>query len=279
MERSGGGPETVERLELLRDRVEVLEDLSWLCRRVIGGGGGIFFCFSSVRLARGSCGIGWTSIDSGDFGMGLLDIGGFGDIGGLGGNGLFKSVTARVIPITGEVPAAVDMGGVVAPSAEVEKEGLKSKKETVCGALVTGGELNPFPCLCFGGGGGFFFLSFLGTAGPSSIRLERSSSSERSSSYDVRGDSMLCSAMASNMELCDIEDVSVLLLLSGTRPFDGDGGKGPDDSGAVEPVIRSRLKESTSNDALPGTPGFDCACLLSRSDAVMADGSISANVL
>lgn len=149
---------------------------------------------------------------------------------GVGGRGLFKSEFVLFLE---------DGGDVVGSVAE------KASKDTIWGVL----DVTSFPCRCFGVGGGFFFSFFI-----SPIRLALSSS-DPAISYDVRGDSGCGSCTGSNMDCRDIDDVSVLLLLSKTGGLMGfgvaatcDGGR-PELRGLDIPVISRFLKPSTSSDA------------------------------
>jgi hypothetical protein len=81
----------------------------------------------------------------------------------------------------------------------------KLSNETVCGCLC----VTSLPCRCFGAGGGFLLL-FL----PSETSPVCSSSSDSAISYDVRGDSGCAACGGSDIDCRDIDEVSVLLLLS-----------------------------------------------------------------
>jgi hypothetical protein len=88
----------------------------------------------------------------------------------------------------------------------------KLSNDTVWGCLWT----TSFPCRCFGAGGGFFFPFFTSDTSPM-----LSSSSESAMSTDVRGDSACSSCGCSKIDCRDIEEVSVLLLLSKCAPLTG----------------------------------------------------------
>lgn len=117
--------------------------------------------------------------------------------------------------------------------------GVKSEKDTTCGVLGPTG----FPCRALGGGGAFvFFVSSLPEA-----RLLNSSSSDLGTSYEVRGESTLFSALVSFNDCRDIEDVYVLLLppieiTLGVAVTD----EGTAEGGAAFPVINMRVNELTS---------------------------------
>jgi hypothetical protein len=149
-------------------------------------------------------------------------------MGGVGGSGLFRS----------ELVLFGSNSSGVASAAE------KSSKDTVCGVL----SFTSFPWRCLGAGGGFFF-SFLGT----SARIRPTcSSSDAAMSYDVRGDSGRGSCAVSNIDWRDMEEVSVLLLLSKTAALsgmeEGTFGAGAELPGLVMPFISRFLKPSTFND-------------------------------
>jgi hypothetical protein len=110
-----------------------------------------------------------------------------------------------------------------------------------------------------------------------------SSSSESAMSTDVRGDSACSSCGCSKIDCRDIEEVSVLLLLSKCAPLTGCDAfvfwaGGPEGRGVGLPVRSRFLKLSTSRDALcwPG-PGL-CARVRS-SPGSFSCGSSDANVL
>jgi hypothetical protein len=166
------------------------------------------------------------------------------------------------------------VGGVVGST----KDGEKSEKDTVCGVL----DATSLPCLCFGGGGfGFFFSASKG----SPIKLVWSSSSDAAISYDVRGVSLCDSCIGSNIDCRDIEDVSVLSLLSTLIPailgFWGTANA-PEPDGFALPVMRSLVNASTSIDALYAPwcvfSGVDRSNGASRYGAGFTEGSIVASV-
>jgi hypothetical protein len=114
---------------------------------------------------------------------------GWGDTTGVGGRGL----------LTSELSLGRVTGGTGGSEAE------KLSKDTVCGCLA----VTSLPWRCFGAGGGFF-LPFL-TSDTSPIL---SSSSDSAISNDVLGDSGCVCCDDSNNDCRDIDEVSVLLLLS-----------------------------------------------------------------
>lgn len=122
----------------------------------------------------------------------------------------------------------------------------KLSKGTTCGCLdVTG-----FPCRGFGAGGGFFLPFFTSDTSPM-----LSSSSDWAMSTDVRGDSACMSCECSKMDCRDVDEVSVLLLLSKCAPLvvcDAAVvcGGCPEWRGVGLPVRRRFLKLSTSREAL-----------------------------
>lgn len=196
--------EEIVREELLRDRFCPVEDRSVLCRLDNGGAGGIFFCggAGSDEPEGYSMGLGCSTGSSRPLSCGS---GGGEEASGGGGRGLFRS--EFVLFNCGDVGAPGDNGFCGVGRAN---EGEKSAKETVCGVL----DATNFPCRCFGGGGFFFSVFRL-----SVIKLAVSSSSEPAVSYDVRGDSVWVSCIGSKIDCRDIDDVSVLLLLSRIAPL------------------------------------------------------------
>ena len=108
---------------------------------------------------------------------------------GVGGSGLLTSELS-LDRVTGE--------GAISDAE-------KLSKDTVCGCLG----VTSLPWRCFGAGGGFFFPFFTSDTSPI-----LSSSSDSAISYDVLGDSGCVSCGGSNNDCRDIDDVSVLLLLS-----------------------------------------------------------------
>jgi hypothetical protein len=81
----------------------------------------------------------------------------------------------------------------------------KLSNDTVCGCLA----VTSLPWRCFGAGGGFFLPFFT-----SETRPMLSSSSDSAMSRDVLGDSGCAWCAASSSDCRDIDEVSVLLLLS-----------------------------------------------------------------
>jgi hypothetical protein len=114
---------------------------------------------------------------------------GGGDTTGVGGRGLFISELS-LARVTGD-----DAGSVA----------TKLSNDTICGCLG----VTSFPCRCFGAGGGFFFPFRTSDTSPM-----LSTSSDSAISYDVLGDSGCVSWGGSNNDCRDVEEVSVLLLLS-----------------------------------------------------------------
>jgi hypothetical protein len=177
---------------------------------------------------------------------------------GVGGSGLFVSeLSVRLM--TG--------GGAVSATA-------KLSNGTVCGCLC----VTSFPCRCLGAGGGFFLPFFTSDTKPM-----LSSSSDSAMSTDVRGESACVSCGGSNSDCREVEEVSVLLLVSNCAPATGcdvlvNCGGGPDGRGVGFPVMSRFLKLSTSRDALLlpniGLPVFVRSSSLSRSC-----GSSEASVL
>lgn len=108
---------------------------------------------------------------------------------GVGGSGLFVS----------ELSLARVMGDGAGSVA------AKLSNDTICGCLG----VTSFPCRCFGAGGGFFFPFLTSDTSPM-----LSSSSDSAISYEVLGDSECVPCGVSNSDCRDIEEVSVLLLLS-----------------------------------------------------------------
>jgi hypothetical protein len=255
--------EDVVRVELLLDRLPTVEVRSWDCLLAIGTGGGIFFWREGVSewfddpLARVSRGGGSSRVLSWE--STCVD----GERMGGSGSGLF---TFRSEPV--RVRDAGEGVGSVA---------LKSSKETTCGVRdVTG-----LPCRCRGGGG--FFFSFSGFF--TSSRGPTLSSSDAAISSDVCGDSSCGSWTGSKMDCRDIDEVSVLLLLSnwegliGFRTVTGVGagagagaraGTGavcevwPELDGLWIPVMSNLLKLSTSRFGF-AVPGDDLSAV-GRSD-------------
>ena len=229
------------RLELLLDRLLAVEARSWLCLRARGTGGGALFCVEGVSdwpefpeepLGLDSRG----GRASSDVGSETISAGGE-RIDGVGGRGLFRSESV-LFRGRGE---------------EVASVAANSENDTVCGVL----DVTSFPCRCFGAGGGFFFSTFL-----TSVTSPTVSSSEEAISYDVRGVST-CVSETGSIDCREIEDVSVLLLLSktvGAAAVEGVAVCGAELDGLEMPVMRSRLKPSTSRFAL-GAPfvGFSAA--------------------
>jgi len=122
----------------------------------------------------------------------------------------------------------------------------KLSKDTVCGCLGA----TSFPCRCLGAGGGFFLPFFTSDTSPI-----LSSSSDPAISTDVRGESACVSCGGSNSDCREIDEVSVLLLVSNCAPASGCDtlvgcGGGPDGRGVGFPVMSRFLKLSTSKDAL-----------------------------
>jgi len=109
-----------------------------------------------------------------------------------------------------------------------------------------------------------------------------SSSSDSAISYDVLGDSGCISCGCSNIDCRDIDDVSVLLLLSNWTPL-GMLGRGvifgdcPDWRGPGFPVMSRFLKLSTSRDALL-LPDAALSAAVRSSPLPLSCGSIDANV-
>jgi hypothetical protein len=116
------------------------------------------------------------------------------DTTGVGGNGL----------LTSELSLDFVMGDGAGFDA------AKLSKDTVCGCLG----MTSLPWRCFGAGGGFFFPFLTSDTSPMS-----SSSSDSAISYDVLGDSVDISCGCSKMDCRDMDDVSVLLLLSNCTPL------------------------------------------------------------
>ena len=121
-------------------------------------------------------------------------------------------------------------------------DAAKPSKDTTCGWRC----VTSLPWRCFGAGGGFFLPFFTSDTSPMS-----SSPLDSAISYDVRGESACVSGGGSNKDWRDIDEVSVLLLLSNWMPL-GMLGRGgcPDCRGFALPVMSKFLKLSTSNDAL-----------------------------
>jgi hypothetical protein len=122
----------------------------------------------------------------------------------------------------------------------------KVSNETVCGCLC----VTNFPWRCLGAGGGFFLPFFTSDTNPM-----LSSSPESAMSTEVRGESVCISCGGSNNDCREIEEVSVLLLVSNCAPVTGCdalvGCEGGPDGRGVDFPVRSRfLKLSTSKDAL-----------------------------
>jgi hypothetical protein len=177
---------------------------------------------------------------------------------GVGGSGLLMSESS--------VSRAMGSGG----GSDAEK----LSNETVCGCLC----VTSLPCRCFGAGGGCFF-PFL----PSATSLVFSSSSDSAISYDVRGDSGCISCGGSDIDCRDIDDVSVLLLLSNWGALRGLGTAAidfgsPDWRGPGLPVMSRVLKLSTSNDALL-LPRAGLSAAVRSAALSLSCGSIEASVL
>lgn len=173
---------------------------------------------------------------------------------GVGGSGL----------LTSEFSLDRVAGGGTGSDAE------KLSKDTVWGCLG----VTSLPWRCFGAGGGFFLPFFTSETSPMS-----SSSSESTTSMDVLGDSWCVCCADSNNDCRDIDEVSVLLLLSNCGPLGifncavacagGPGGR--------LPVSSIFLKLSTSKDALLlPNPGLSAGVRSSLGS--FCCGSIDANV-
>jgi hypothetical protein len=153
-------------------------------------------------------------------------------------------------------------------------DAAKLSKDTTCGCRG----VTSLPWRCLGAGGGFFLPFFTSDTSPMS-----SSPLDSAISYDVRGDSVCISIGCSNKDCRDIDDVSVLLLLSNWMPLGMlERGVvcvgGPDWRGFALPVKSRFLKLSTSRDALL-LPGAALSAAVRSSTAPLSCGSIDASVL
>lgn len=150
----------------------------------------------------------------------------------------------------------------------------KLSKDTVCGCLGA----TSFPCRCLGAGGGFFLPFFTSDTSPI-----LSSSSDPAISTDVRGESACVSCGGSNSDCREIDEVSVLLLVSNCAPASGCDtlvgcGGGPDGRGVGFPVMSRFLKLSTSKDALL-LPNIGLPVFVRSSSFSLSCGSSDASVL
>lgn len=267
----GGSTECCEdmvRFELLRCRLSRDVDFSWLCLRASGTGGGAFFGLAcsldglGTSSSRNDNGRDWGGVKSGE----APCVGGCCWWAlGVGGSGLYASeLSVRLMP-------GVGAGSVAS----------KSSNETTCGCLGATG----LPWRGFGAGGGFFLPFFASTASPMC-----SSSSSPAVSSEVRDESASVSWGSSDIDCRDMDEASVLLLLSncallaecGALPGCADG---PEARGVGRPVMSRFLKLSTSRDArlvllllllLPAASR--CACARSSGPASLSCGSNDASV-
>lgn len=246
------------RLELLRDLFPDVDVRSWLCLRASGTGGGVFFCgFGTSVAARDSlgycCAGGACCCDESCVLMCKAE----GETTGVGGSGLLTS--------------ELSLGCVKGDGAG--SDAVKLSNDTVCGCR----EVTSLPWRCLGAGGGFFLPFFT-----SDTRPMLSSSSDSGISKDVLGDSGCVCCGGSNNDCRDIDEVSVLLLLSNCAPLgtllcaatcvEWLDGRSPG-----LPVSSRFLKLSTSSEALLlPRPGRSAA---GRGSPVsLSCGSIVANV-